>query len=738
MDKLINAVASQSIAMAETNMPIKTSRRTFLKATGAVSGGLVIGFNLAVGNRIAAAQAPQAASLNQPNAFLRIARDGTVTVQVKHLEFGQGVMTSLPMLVAEELGCEFSKVRAELAPAAPQYAHTVFGMQMTGGSTSVANSWEQLRTVGAMARMMLVTAAANRWKVKAASCNVSNGVVTGPKGKRATFGELADDAAKLPTPDKVALKDAKDFKIIGRPTRRLDAPAKVNGSARFGIDITNKQIPNLHTALVARAPQFGGTVKKFDASKVNGLPGVTHVIQLSHGVAVVGKSFWAVKTARDALQIEWNLDGASKADSASLRRTYLETAKTPGLTAKQGKPEAVKAGAKTLTAEFEMPFLAHAAMEPLNCTASVKGDHCEIWVGSQFQTVDAAVAAQVAGVPPQNVKLNTVIAGGGFGRRANPSADYIAEAVEIAKKAGVPVKTVWTREDDTKGGYYRPMYAHRIEGALDANNKLSAWNHTIVGQSIIAGTSFEPFLVKNGIDATSTEGVADTPYDIPNMHTSLHTTKTGVPGLWWRSVGHTHTAFAMETMMDDMAKLAGQDPVAFRRQYLGKHPRVLNALNLVAEKAGWGSTIAKGRARGVAVHESFGSVVAHVVEVSLDGGNIRLHRVVSVIDCGLVVNPLTVTAQVESAIVFGLSAALYGKVTLKEGVVEQSNFHDYPVLRINEMPKVEVHIMPGGKAPTGVGEPGTPPIAPAVSNALFALTGKRLRTLPFDVSQLKA
>ena len=739
MDKLINAVASHSAELLDANLaPKKTSRRTFLKASSAATGGLVIGFNLAVGNRMAAAQAPQAPNLNQPNAFLRIARDGTVTVQVKHLEFGQGVMTSLPMLVAEELGCEFSKVRSELAPAAAVYAHTGFGMQMTGGSTSVANSWEQLRTVGAMARTMLVSAAASRWKVDAAVCKVNNGVVTGPKGKRATFGELADDAAKLPAPANVTLKESKDFKLIGRPTRRLDAPAKVNGSARFGIDINAKQIPNLHTALVARAPAFGGKVKKFDAAKVNGLPGVTHVIQLSHGVAVVAKSFWAAKTARDVLQIEWNLEAASKADSAALRRTFLDTAKTPGLPAKKGNPDAFKAGAKTLTAEFEMPFLAHAAMEPLNCTVSVKGDSCEIWVGSQFQTVDSAVAAQVAGVPPQNVKLNTMIAGGGFGRRANPAADYIAEAVEIAKKAGVPCKTVWTREDDTKGGYYRPMYVHRIESALDANNKLSAWNHTIVGQSIIAGTSFEPFLIKDGIDATSTEGVTDTPYDIPNMHATLHTMKTGVPGLWWRSVGHTHTAFAMETMMDDMAKLAGQDPVTFRRQYLTKHRRVLNALNLAAEKAGWGSAIAKGRARGVAVHESFGSVVAHVVEVSLEGGNIRLHRVVSAIDCGLVVNPLTVTAQVESAIVYGLSAALYGKVTLKDGVVEQSNFHDYPVLRMGEMPKVEVHIVPGGKTPTGVGEPGTPPIAPAVSNALFALTGKRLRTLPFDVSQLKA
>jgi len=719
------------------NTPKTPSRRDFLKVSAVASSGLVIGFNLILGNKIAAAQA--APDLNQPNAFLRIARDGSVTVQVKHLEFGQGVLTSLPMLVAEELGCDFAKVHSELAPAAPIYAHTAFGMQMTGGSTSVANSWDQLRTVGAMARTMLVSAAAERWKVDPSKCRVEfgKGVVTGA-GKRATFGELADAAAKLPTPQKVTLKDAKDFTIIGKPTKRLDAPAKVNGTARFGIDITSKQIPNLHTALVAHAPTFGARVKKFNADRVNGIPGVTHVVQLSNGIAVVGKTFWAAKTGRDALQIEWDLEAGSKADTASMSKAYRETAKTPGLVAKKGNPDAFSTVAKSIVAEYEMPYLAHAAMEPLNCTVSVTGDKCEVWVGSQFQTVDAGAAATIAGVPPQNVKLNTMIAGGGFGRRATPTSDYIVEAVEIAKKAGVPVKTVWTRDDDMKGGYYRPMYVHRIEAGLDAANKIAAWNHVIVGQSIVAGTAFEGFMVKNGIDSTSVEGVADTPYDIANMHATLHTTKPGVPGLWWRSVGHTHTAYAMETMMDDLAALAGVDPVTFRRTYLTKHPRVLATLNLAAQKANWGSAMPKGRARGVAVHESFGSVVAHVVEVSLDQSALKIHRIVSAIDCGLVVNPLTVTAQVESAVVFGLSAALYGKITLKDGVVEQSNFHDYPVLRMAEMPPVEVNIVPGGTRPSGVGEPGTPPIAPAVSNAIFALTGKRLRMLPFDLASLKA
>lgn len=727
MDKLLTKPAAK-----------KPSRREFLRASAATSGGLIIGFNLTIGAKKVLAQVQPGPNFNQPNAFLRIAKDGSVTVQVKHLEFGQGVMTSLPMLVAEELECDWKKIRAELAPAAPVYAHTAFGMQITGGSSSIVNSWDQLRTVGAMARLMLVKAAANRWKVAEGQCRAVNGNVVGPAGKKTGYGDLADDAAKLPTPEKIVFKPAKDFAVIGKATRRLDAPAKVNGTARFGIDMTAKQISNLHTAVVARAPIFGAVVKKFDASKVNGMPGVTHVIQLDAGVAVVAKSFWAAKVARDALQIEWDLEGGSKADSVTLSKSYRETAKLPGLVAKKGNPEAIKTAAKTMVAEFEMPYLAHSAMEPLSCVVSISAGNCELWVGSQIQTLDAGAAAKVAGVPPEKVRVNTMLTGGGFGRRTNLAAEYVSEAVEIAKKAGVPVKTVWTREDDMKGGFYRPMYVHRIEAGLDAQNNIAAWNHTIVGQSLVAGTIFEGAFSKDGIDASSVEGVVDTPYDIANMHTTLHTTKTGVPVLFWRSVGHSHTAFAMETTMDDLAKLAGKDPLVFRRQYLAKHPRVLKTLNLAAEKAGWGSPLPKGMARGIAVHESFGSVVAHVAEVSMDKGNLKIHRVVSAIDCGLVVNPLTVTAQVESAVVFGLSAALYGKITLKDGVVQQSNFHDYPVLRMSEMPRMEVHIVAGGTTPTGVGEPGLPPIAPAIANAVFALTGKRMRTLPFDTSTLTA
>lgn len=711
-------------------------RREFIKATAAVSGGLVIGFYLPAGNKMAVAQQPPKAPV-QPNAYLRIARDGTVTVQVKHLEFGQGVMTAIPMLLAEELDCDWTKVRSELAPAAPVYAHTSFGMQMTGGSSSVNDSWMQMRTAGAMGRAMLMSAAASKWKVEPSACRTESGAVIGPAGQRVTYGEIADAASKLPAPENVTLKDPKSFKIIGKSTRRIDAPAKVNGSARFGLDITAKQVPNLHVALVKRAPTFGGKVKSFSADKVKGMPGVTHVVQTANGVAVVAKSFWSAKKGRDALVVEWDSDAGSKASTVELRKSFRELASTPGAVAKAGNMDALKTAAKTVTAEYEFPYLAHAPMEPLNCTVSFSGDGCEIWAGTQFQTVDQGAAARVAGLKPEQVKLNTMIAGGGFGRRANPASDYIAEAVEIAKQAKVPVKTVWTREDDIQGGYYRPMYVHRVSAGLDAANKIIGWDHTVVGQSILTGTPFEAFMVKNGVDATSVEGIADSPYDVP-MNATLHSPKTGIPVLWWRSVGHTHTAYVMETMMDDLAKAAGQDPVEFRKTYLAKHPRHLKALTTASEKANWTTPLPKGRARGIAVHESFGSVCAQVAEVSVESGKIKVHRVVAAIDCGFAVNPLTITAQVESAIAFGLTGALYGEVTLKDGVVEQSNFHNYPILRITEMPRVEVHIIESGTTPTGVGEPGTPPIAPAVSNAVFALTGKRLRKLPFSEDELKA
>jgi isoquinoline 1-oxidoreductase beta subunit len=706
------------------------TRRRFLKSSAALAGGLVVGFWLPAGRGRfdAFAQDAPKPPTAPPNAFLRIGKDGSVTVLVKHLEFGQGVTTSLPMILNEELGADWGKVRAELAPAGPEYAHTGFGMQMTGGSSSVWNSYDQLRTVGAQARTMLMQAAATQWKVRLAEVRAENGFVLGPGGKRLAYGALAEAAARLPVPDKVALKDPKDFKVIGKPTRRIDSLDKVSGKAQFGLDLKRR---NLHTAVVAHPPVFGARVKSFNADKLKGLPGITHVVQTSRGVAVVGQNFWSVKKGRDALEIEWDLGPNASLSSEALGREFRDTAKKPGAVARKAdNAEAMKGAVKTLVAEYEVPFLAHAPMEPLNCTVEVGPAGAELWVGSQFQGVDQAAAAKVLGLQPQQVKLNTMLAGGGFGRRANPASDYVVEACEIARDAKVPVKVVWTREDDIRGGFYRPMYVHRVEVGLDAQGGIAAWNHAIVGASIVAGTPLEAMMVKNGIDPTSTEGVADTPYGIPNLSVTLHTVDSGVPVLWWRSVGHSHTAFVMETMIDEAAGAAGQDPLAFRRALLAKHPKVLRTLDLAAARAGWGSPLPGGRARGIAVHESFGSVCAQVAEVSLAGNAIRVHKVVAAFDCGLVVNPMTVEAQLQSAIAFGLSAALYGQVTFRDGKVEQSNFHDYRVLRMNEMPLVEVHLVPGGEKPTGVGEPGTPPIAPAVANALFALTGKRARTLP--------
>jgi isoquinoline 1-oxidoreductase beta subunit len=480
-------------------------------------------------------------------------------------------------------------------------------------------------------------------------------------------------------------------------------------------------------------------VRAFNADKVKQIAGVTHVIETAHGVAVVATNFWSAKKGRDALEVDWDLGPVASVSTESLRAQYRQAAEQPSAGAKLAKkadrPDAMKGAARTIVAEYEVPFLAHAPMEPLNCTVEVRSDGAELWVGSQFQTVDQAAAARVLGLEPAQVKLNTMLAGGGFGRRANPVSDYVIEACEIAKQAKVPVKTVWTREDDVRGGFYRPMYVHRVEVGLDADNAIAAWNHVIVGSTILGGTPFEAMMVKDGVDPTSVEGVADTPYAIPNMQVTLDSTKPGVPVLWWRSVGHSHTAFVMETMIDELAAAAKKDPVAYRRELLAKNPKMLGVLELAAAKSGWGSPLAAGRARGIAVHESFGSACAQVAEVSLEGNAIRVHRVVAAFDCGRVVNPMSVEAQVQGAIAFGLGAALFSEITLKDGRVQQSNFHDYRVLRLPEMPRVEVYLVPGGDKPTGVGEPATPPIAPAVANALFALNGQRVRKLPFVGSQ---
>jgi len=712
------------------------SRRQFLKDSAALMGGLVIGFYLPMkGGRAYAADAqPKPAKpIYPPNAFIRIAADDSITIVVNKSEMGQGVYTSLPMLIAEELEADWSRISVVSAPVAAVYNHTAFGMQMTGGSSSIPSSWEQMRRVGASARIMLIRAAARQWGVPESECRAENSqVIHAGSGKRSSYGALAEAAAKLPLPDQVALKSPKDFKIIGKPMKRLDTPAKINGTAQFGLDV---YLPGMLTVLIARSPVFGGKVKRFDATEARKVSGVQGVYQVPTGIAVAASGFWPAKTARDLLAIDWDEGPGAALSTPKMFAEFLELAKTPGAVArKDGDPvKGLKEAHKTVSAEYEVPYLAHAAMEPLNVVVDLKPDHCVIWTGTQSQTMDRNMAAQVAMLDPDQVEIHTTFLGGGFGRRANPRSDFVIEAVQAAMAVGKPVKVVWTREDDTQGGNYRPMWADRIEAGIAKNGKPLAWAHTIVGQSIVAGTAFEGFLVHNGIDATSVEGAADIPYAIPNVQVDLHTTKNEVPVQWWRSVGHSHTAFVVETMVDELAHLAGKDPVAYRLSILPAASRYRGVLQLAADKAGWGKKkLPANHAYGVAVHKSFNSYVAEIAEVSLENGKIRVHRVVAAVDCGMVVNPDGVEQQIESAIVYGLSAALHDAITLENGRVMQSNFNDYQPLRFSEMPQVEVHIVASSEAPTGIGEPGLPPIAPAVANALFKLTGKRLRRMPFD------
>ncbi|MCB1574370.1 MAG: xanthine dehydrogenase family protein molybdopterin-binding subunit [Xanthomonadales bacterium] len=720
----------------DSGKPMLPSRRQFLATSASLAGGLVIACFVPFGTRRLFAQegGPPPAPPMDPNAFVHIGSDDSVTVVLKHSEMGQGVWTSIPMVIAEELDCDWSKVRVENAPNAQVYANNAFGIQGTGGSTSTLESFGQMREAGAMARALLVNAAAQRWQVDPSTCRTEKGsVISGPHS--ASYGELADAAAKLEAPDKVALKDPSKWTLIGKPTPRLDSLAKVTGTAGFGIDV---QRPGLLIGVVARAPVFGGKVKSFDAAKAKAVDGVVDVVQVPSGIAVLGKHFWAAKKGREALVVDWDLGEGASLSTDSMRADYRKRAGERGLVAKSaGDVDAVlKAADQRIEAEYEVPFLAHAPMEPLNCTVEIGDGGCEIWTGTQFQGVDQGVVAQILGIDPGQVKIHTQFLGGGFGRRANPHSDFIAEAVQVAKAANKPVKIVWTREDDVHGGYYRPMWLSRFSAALGADGKPSAWSHTIVGQSIIAGTPFASMMIKDGIDATSVEGAADSPYlaAIPAHRVDLHTPASPIPVLWWRSVGHSHTGFVVESFIDELAHAAKTDPLEFRRKLLPADSRNLRALELAAKEFGWGKPLPKGHAAGLAVHESFASHVAQVAEVSVENGKIRVHRVVCAIDCGPVVNPMTIEAQMQSAIAFGLSAALHSKITFKDGKVEQGNFNDYLVLRLDEMPKVEVHIVKSTDKMGGVGEPGLPPIAPAVANAVFAATGKRLRSLPFVLS----
>ena len=721
------------------------NRRHFLQVAGLSGAGFLIGCK------------PSGPDASPPNGmaskemepdrvvvlgpFIKIGTDNTVTVLVKHLDKGQGVTTGLPTIVAEELDADWSQMRAEFAPAnAAIYNNFAFGaIQGTGGSTSIANSWTQLRTAAAAARDMLVQAAAEEWGVPGTEISVSQGRVHHLASKRdVSFGELAVKAADMVPPQEPKLKDPKDFKLIGTHVPRLDSKSKTDGSAVFTIDVKR---PNMLVAVVAHTPKFGAAVKSFDATQARAVDGVSDVVQILRGVAVIADSYFSANKGREALSIEWDFSNAETRSSEQMFADYEAlTAKEGAIARNDGDAKGTLAKAKSaIKRTYKLPFLAHAPMEPMDCVVDLQSDRCEIWTGTQIPTLDKGAVAQITGLMPEQVVINTHFAGGSFGRRAVPDSDYVAEAAMIAKAINgrAPIKLIWSREDDMGGGRYRPMSYHVLEGSLENSGDINAWRHSATIQSFMKGTPFEGDMA-NGIDASAVEGTANLPYAIPNMQVDLRLADNGVPTLWWRSVGHTQNAFVTEVFFDELVQLAGKDPVEVRRAMLREHPRHLGVLNLAAEKAGWGEKMGPGRGRGIAVHESFNSFVAEVVDVTVnDDNSFSVDRVVCAVDCGIAVNPDVVTAQMEGGIAYALSAALREEVTLVDGEVQEQNFHMYKPLRINEMPEVEVHILPSSESPTGVGEPGVPPLAPALINALAAASGKRIYTLPIG-EQLKS
>ncbi len=719
MDKTLEHGTATDTAAAAATPGAAPSRRAFLQSGAA----LVVAFALPATGRAAAAGATAL------SAYVRIAADNRVTVVCGSSEMGQGVLTAIPMLVAEELDADWALVGVEQAPVDQAYNNPMFGMQATGGSTTVRANWLPMRQAGAAAREMLMAAAAAQWQVDAATLTTDKSTVNGPGGKKASYGSLVAAASRLPVPAKPKLKDSQSFKLLGKPTKRLDTVAKSNGSARFGIDA---QVPGMLVAVMARTPAAGAKPKAVNEAAAKAVKGVQQVITLPSGVAVLARGYWAAKKGRDALDVQWDLGAASQLNSAAISEMLDEGAREADAVAlDQGNPRDASANAaKTLDARYEAPYLAHACMEPLNCTAWVQGDSVEIWAGTQSQGPAQGILGQVAQVTPAKVKINTLLLGGGFGRRFAP--DFTIDATLLSKISGKPVKLIYTREDDMAAGFYRPPAVARFSGALDDQGALTMLKAGVGSPSIMAGSGFMQ-LPANGVDAMALEGLVDHPYGIPNQRIAYGRREPG-PQVWfWRSVGHSQNGFFTEGFIDEMAAAAGKDPFEFRRALLSKSPRHKAVLELAAQRAGWGTPLPKGVARGIAVVSSFGSYVAEVAEVSVGAdGTPRVHRVVAAVDCGMTVNPLTIERQIEGAIVYGLTAALYGKISFKDGRVEQGNFHQYPMLRMNEMPKVEVHIVKSSEEPGGIGEPGTPPIAPAVVNALFALTGQRVRSLPID------
>jgi len=728
------------VTNTNTNNLTLISRRNFLRASVTAAGGLLLALYL---DSPSAAQEkgqpPSKPNAYPPDAFIEIRPDGKIVIQVNRLEFGQGVQTALPMILADEMDADWTQVVAELAPAADVYKDPLFGMQMVGGSGSIAHSFQQYRELGARARALLVAAAAARWRITPEQCRTEQSVIYGPSGQSARYAELAGEAARGTVPASVRLKNPSDFRLVGKRVKRLDSGPKCDGSLKFGLDLS---LTNMKVAVVAHPPVFGAKVKSFDDKEARAVEGVRDVFEIpvargGTGVAIVADKFWPAKQGRERLKIEWDSAGVERADSSQLSMKYRELARTTGNVAvARGDTQAVEriAASRRLVAEYEFPYLAHAAMEPLNTMVRFDGDRAEVWAGSQFQTADQAAIAEVLGLKPEQVTFHTEMAGGGFGRRATPDSHVQREAAEIAKRMrAVPVKLVWTREDDVRGGYYRPMHLHRVEVGIGVDGLPAAWRHVIVGQSIIADTPFA-MMMKDNIDPTTVEGVNDTHYDIPNFHVSAHHPKVNVPVLWWRSVGHTHTAFVMETLIDELAARARVDPFAYRRRLLKPEAKKLrDALDLMeAQSASWRRSLPKNHALGIACHESFGTGVACAVDVSIEKKRPRIHRATVAVNCGLAVNPLTVESQFQAGTAFGLSQLMAkGAITLRNGMVEQRNFDGYVPPYMPDAPvTVDVHIVPSTEAPSGCGEPPVPVISPAVVNALARLTGKRYRSLP--------
>ena len=726
----------------KTENDLSLNRRSFMRVSAAAAGGLLVSLYFDLPAAMQEGRQTPTPKVYPPDAFVHIRPDGKIVIQVNRLEFGQGVHTSLPMILADEMDADWSQVEAQLAPAADAYKDPLYGIQMVGGSGSIAHSFQQYRELGAKTRAMLVATAADRWHVTTDQCRAANSVVYGPGNQSARYAELASDAARRPVPDKVSLKNPSQFRLIGKRVRRLDSLAKCDGSQKFGLDL---DLPGMKIAMVAHPPVFGGRVKSVDDGEARKVGGVHDVFEIpllkGSGVAVVADRFWTAKQARDRLKIDWDLSGIERVNSSDLFTRYKEMARTPGNVAiARGDDKVLDqiAAGSRIVAEYEFPYLAHTPMEPLNATIRFDGDKAEAWIPSQFQTFDQMAIAEVLGLKPEQVTFHTEFAGGGFGRRAVPDCHVPREAAAIAKHLrGTPVKLIWAREDDVRGGYYRPMHVHRVEIGVGSDGMPLAWRHVIVGQSIAAGTPFAALIIKNGVDETATEGTADTNYDIPNFHVSAHHPTVNVPVLWWRSVGHTHNAFVMETLVDELALRAKIDPIAYRRKLLKPDAKKLRAaLDLMDGKsAPWRTKLPKGHALGISCHESFGTGVACAVDVSIENKRPKIHRVTIAVDPGLAVNPLTIESQFQAGVAFGVTQLMAkGAITLKDGRVEQRNFDGYTPPYIVDAPvAVDVHIAPSTEAPTGCGEPPVPVISPAVVNALATLTGKRYRSLPLVV-----